>query len=318
MGGGSRQVRNGGGPVGSEVREQARHLGTVRPVIAVLAVSLAVAVIACVGLGARSARQARELTERQSTIGALEADIATAAENQAALEAEASRVTAEMAALAQRTVEADAARAASDQDLATAREAAAAADALAADAEARAEAATERAESAEQAALQATEQLAAADSPPWVGGPGPEVLWALELARTERTWRTSVAADPTSDVFDSPADPLRQAIEVDVGALREEVGVEFTVSWELESALEPVAALAVLRGTQELLAAATRVADEATVIVAADGDDVTIRLTGPDGSSSRFVDLGETLIGSGIEGVEGGIRVIGASRDVAT
>jgi pyruvate/2-oxoglutarate dehydrogenase complex dihydrolipoamide acyltransferase (E2) component len=286
-------------------------------VIAVLAVSLALAVIACVWLGARTARQGRELATTQAAVTVLEADAAAAAERQAALEAETETAKTAMADLERRALDADSARTAAEQDLTTAREAAAAAEAQAADAEARAEAADERAEAAEEAARQAAEELAAdAPGPGWTGGPGPEVLWALELARTERTWRTSVAADPTAETFDRTSDPLRQAVEVDVAALREEVGVEFTVAWELDSTLEPVAALAVLRGAQELLAAATRVTDEAVVAVGHDGDDVTIRMTAPDGPDPRFTDLGNALAGAGVDLVDGGIRILGAARDV--
>ncbi len=283
--------------------------------IPVLAVSLAVAVIACVWLGARGARSASDLRESRGRVETLEAEVATGADARVALDAKATQAAAQADTATDRADAADEARSAAEQDLSTAREAAAAAEALAADAEARAEAADTRAEEtqaemAQMAAAQADTDEGAAE---WSSGPGPEVLWGLELARTERTWRTSVAADPTADAPEASADPLRSAVDIDLVALREESGVDFELVWLLSDSLRPVASLAVLRSVQELVAAATPMADEGRVVVSVDGADVNVVMTEPDGEIGRFATVSETLAGRGLEVTPGGVRITGAA-----
>jgi hypothetical protein len=315
-------------------------------VIAVLAVSLAIAVIACVWLGARGAQAARQRDE------ALAAS-AAAQERVTALEAAAATTTAELTsarseveATTSRLQEAEAAREAADADATLRRDLADDAESRATDAEARAADAETKAHDAEARAVEAIERAAALEAelsdlratiddltsaepdqpghddetgsspetavaPHWGGGPGPDTLWSLELARTHRTWRTSVSADPTADAFDDGGDPLRTAVEIDVAAIREEAGVEIELAWQLDAPLEPMAALAVLRAAQELLAATTRVADEARLLVGCDGADVVLTVTTPTGDVGRFTELTGVVEGRGIEPVDGGVRVVG-------
>ncbi len=290
--------------------------------IPVLSVCLALAVIAAVWLGARSARLSSQLREASEKADTMDAAAQAAAEKEAILAADLAEATDAATAATQRADVAEQARTAAESDLSTAREAAAAAEASSAAAEARAEEADDRADAAETelariVARQADVETADAE---WRGGPGPEVLWALERTRTERTWRTSVAVDPTADAFDLEDDPLRHAIEIDLSALREEVGVEFALAWELDQELTSIASLAVLRSTQELIAEATRLADEATVVVALDGDDVTVTVTETDGTTGRFGDLGDGLAGRGLDVVPGrraAPRRRGAGGDVS-
>ncbi len=87
-----------------------------------------------------------------------------------------------------------------------------------------------------------------------------ETLWNLELARTERLWRNSVAIDPTSDhsPLDEADNPLRQAIEIEAAALREDVGALIDVDWQAEAVDSSARRLVVLRLAQEMLASAAR------------------------------------------------------------
>lgn len=116
-----------------------------------------------------------------------------------------------------------------------------------------------------------------------------DALWRLELARSERTWRYSVAPLPLGpSPFDDAEDPLRLAVEVEAAALREEVGAPLAVRWEASPIADPGHALLVLRLAQELLAAAAR--EGHSVVLAATGyDDVVLHLTGEDGEPSPEV-----------------------------
>ncbi len=96
-------------------------------------------------------------------------------------------------------------------------------------------------------------------SDPLAGDIDPELLWALEMTRAERTWRHSVAVDPDGpSPFPDAPDPLRFAVEVEAAALREEVGAFIQLDWRAEAVADPIRRLLVLRVANELLAAAAR------------------------------------------------------------
>ena len=104
-------------------------------------------------------------------------------------------------------------------------------------------------------------------------------LWALELARSERRWRQSVA--PGIDVpspFDDTDDALHLAVDVEAAALREEVGTRIEVEWSAPPGLSADQAMVVLRLAQELLASAAQPAETLDLRVAADGPDVVVSL----------------------------------------
>lgn len=102
------------------------------------------------------------------------------------------------------------------------------------------------------------------------GGGGKEpALWSLELRRSERTWRHSVAPVPGgTSPFAEADDPLRVAVEVEAAALREEVGAPLEVQWQAQVD-DPGDALLLLRLAQELLAAAAR--QGVTAVLRAEG-----------------------------------------------
>ncbi len=113
------------------------------------------------------------------------------------------------------------------------------------------------------------------------GGIDPELLWALEMTRSERTWRHSVAVDPDGpSPFPDAPDPLRFAVEVEAAALREEVGAFIHLRWEAEAVADPIRRLLVLRVANELLAAAAREPQPFEMVsVGADEIVLTVRST---------------------------------------
>ena len=145
---------------------------------------------------------------------------------------------------------------------ATAAEArATAAEASATEAEARATDAMARADAAEARAV----------------GVDADALWALELLRSERTWRHSVALGPdVPSVLDDATEPLQQALQIELDAAREDVGVEVELDAELPAELTAAGSLLTLRAAQELLAPAVRNGELTSIQLRADGADVLI------------------------------------------
>jgi hypothetical protein len=110
-----------------------------------------------------------------------------------------------------------------------------------------------------------------------VPGFSPAMAWELELVRSERTWRYSVAANPVEDPspFDAgDVNTLKLAIEIEALALREDVGAFIGIDWQVGVAIDPVAdparAHLTLRLAQELLASAAREMSPSTMIVRSD------------------------------------------------
>ena len=127
-----------------------------------------------------------------------------------------------------------------------------------------------------------------------------DALWALELARAERTWRHSVAAGADEpSPFEATEDPLAAAVEIEVSALREDVGVAMELDWDAPVA-DPARCLTVLRLAQELLAVAAR--EQQAVILRGRTEpngEVALHLSVPDGHPPLRVTpppLGDRLI----------------------
>ena len=110
----------------------------------------------------------------------------------------------------------------------------------------------------------------------------PQVLWALEKARTERTWRHSVAVDPTASPFREAGVALADAIQVELDAAREEVGAEVELDAELPDDLSAAGAVLTLRVVQELVADLVRRAETTTLRLRPDGDDIVITVDAVD------------------------------------
>ncbi|MEM7276342.1 MAG: hypothetical protein AAF547_24930, partial [Actinomycetota bacterium] len=120
-----------------------------------------------------------------------------------------------------------------------------------------------------------------------------EMLWDLEVARSERAWRNSVAINPVDDAspFETTVDPVRTAVEIEASALREDVGAMISVDWNADMIESPSRRLIVVRVAQELLALASRAPGAARLIVAQDDDgELTLEFETLD-ESSQVINL---------------------------
>lgn len=126
------------------------------------------------------------------------------------------------------------------------------------------------------------------------GGDGSDehyaMLWNLEVARSERLWRTSVAIDPAADhsPFDGVDDPTRKAVEIEAAALREDVGALITIDWQAPPVTSPARRLLVVRVAQELLATAARAPGATRLLVTQRPPDSADSDTVDDGGSVEF------------------------------
>ena len=146
-----------------------------------------------------------------------------------------------------------------------------------------------------------------------VDGFDPEVLWSLELRRSERTWRLSVAPSPEVPSELAEAQPsLVAALQIEVEAVREEVGTIVSLDAVIEGDLTPPATVLTLRVVQELMATVVRRAEEATVHVRLVGEDMVIVVEATD-ENAEAVPL-EPLglrVSAGVEQTENGAIVRG-------
>src|SRR5215213_3552086 len=184
-----------------------------------------------------------------------------------------------------------------ERDAATAR----ATEAEAARDEARiaVDAATTRATEAEVRATEAADR----------NGVDPQVLWALEQARSERTWRQSVAVGEGS-FLDGADDPLLAALHVELDAAREDVGAIVELDAELPAPLTPAGSVLVLRAAQELLAGAVKAAEETTLRVHVDGDDVLVTIEATDEAGAPVAIEALAIPESAdVAPAEGGVRI---------
>jgi len=107
----------------------------------------------------------------------------------------------------------------------------------------------------------------------------PTALWDLEISRSERTWRNSVALNPASvsTPFEDAEDPVRLAVEVEAAALRENVGASIVIDWQTGLIEDPSRRHLVVRLAQEILEMAARNPEASRLVVSGD-DDVNLRL----------------------------------------
>jgi hypothetical protein len=207
--------------------------------------------------------------------------------------------------LAATTAERDAATARATEAEAARDSAAAAAD----EARTAAEAAAVTAAAAETARAEAEARAAAAADR---NGVDPQVLWSLEQARSERTWRQSVAVGEGS-YLDGVDDPLLAALQVELDAAREDVGAIVELDAELPAGVTPAASVLVLRAAQELLARSMKSAEETTLRVQVDGDDVVVTIVATDEAGEPVVIEPLAIPESAdIAPAEGGVRILRA------
>jgi archaellum component FlaC len=123
--------------------------------------------------------------------------------------------------------------------------------------------------------------------------PDPTILWQLELARSERTWRYSVAMFPDdASPFADTDDALRLAVETESAALRDEVGAFLSVEWKIAPIASSGLAHLVLRVAQEMLAQAARVEEPTALVATYDSDDnIELRLVPTEDGDDPTIDL---------------------------
>ena len=166
----------------------------------------------------------------------------------------------------------------------------------------------------DEAAEQAREAKALAERATQSRGIDADVLWQLEQERSERTWRHSVAVGPTtSSVFDGVDDVLREALQVELDAAREEVGCVVDLHAEFPPNVTAAASLLALRSAQELLARAVKAADKTTLRVHTDGVDLIVTVHPVDTDDAPLpVEPLAIPPSSHIEPTEGGVRIVDA------
>ncbi len=127
-----------------------------------------------------------------------------------------------------------------------------------------------------------------------------EMLWDLEVARSERAWRNSVAINPVDDPspFESSEDPVRTAVEIEASALREDVGAMLTIDWQAPAIESAARRLMVVRVAQEMLALAARAPGAAKLVVTHGSADAA-GAPGGDSNADSNADSGDGAEGDG-------------------
>jgi len=165
-------------------------------------------------------------------------------------------------------------------------------------------------ESGQAAAAEAVER-ATATAPPVTGELDAQVLWALEKSRTERTWRHSVAVDPSGSPFSDAGAALTEALQVELDAAREDVGADIDLDAEVPEGLTAAGAVLTLRVVQELVADIVRRAETTTLRLRPDGEGdllITVDASDEDGQPVAPATLPIPPSGA-VESIPGGARI---------
>ncbi len=140
-----------------------------------------------------------------------------------------------------------------------------------------------------------------------------ESLWRLECLRSERLWRTNVSVNPMSDEspFDDSENLARLCVEVEAASLREEVGADTVIDWQLEPISDPAQAHLLVKVAGEMLSVAAKTPSvRKTLLVTADPE-VSVHLIKESAVDIDLTrdDLGADLIASAeAEGLELGVE----------
>jgi hypothetical protein len=110
--------------------------------------------------------------------------------------------------------------------------------------------------------------------------------------------------------FAGAPDPLKLAVEVEASALREEVGTQIDVAWDLQLELPDEASLLVLRLAQELLADAAARAETLELRVASEDGGVAVELRALDEEGAEVAVLLPQLSSGRVRPSEGGVWVV--------
>jgi hypothetical protein len=168
---------------------------------------------------------------------------------------------------------------------------------------------------AARAALEDAAASAASAAPPVSGELDAQLVWALERARSERTWRQSVAVGPDGSAFSTESDPLIDALQIELDAAREEVGAVVELDADVPAGVTAAGSVLALKATQELLASVVRRGETTTVRVRAEGADLVIDVESVDEDGHR-IDTGPLPIppSATVDVTPGGVRIREAVR----
>lgn len=139
----------------------------------------------------------------------------------------------------------------------------------------------------------------------------PQLMWALELVRSERTWRNSVSIGPNqSSVLIGSVNVLADVLQVEADAIREEVGTYVEVRADVPADVTAAGCLLALRMAQELLATVVRRVETSLLEVHGDGTDIVITLWSTD-EHGASIEPGTLAMptSEGIQPILGGVRV---------
>lgn len=124
--------------------------------------------------------------------------------------------------------------------------------------------------------LQAAEAQAHGASAPGAGTVG--VLWSSTLVRVEQIWRTSISLGlDEASPLDGASEPLRVALEIVIGAAREESGAIIDLHWTIGAPVPAEPALVVLALVESVVAVVAKDAGSTAVHVGSDGEHVEVR-----------------------------------------
>ncbi len=142
-------------------------------------------------------------------------------------------------------------------------------------------------------------------------GLDPELMWALELTRSERTWRHSVSIGPNqSSVLIGSVNVLADVLQVEADAIREEVGTYVEVHADVPADVTAAGCLLALRMAQELLATVVRHVETSILEVHSDGTDIVITLWSTD-EHGASIEPGTLAMptSEGVQPIHGGVRI---------
>lgn len=243
------------------------------------------AVVALAAIVALAWTRSRLTSQRRAAAAATERATQSEAQLAAANDALATALQ-EKSAAEERATAADESRAQSSEQTQRAEQRAETANRARQEAQDAADSAAEAQRAAEERAATAerrASELAAAGVESGGGGVDAGVLWSLERARSERTWRLAVAPAPDADsIFANAEDPLIKALRVELDAAREEVGAIVELDAQLPGDLTAAGSLLSLRAAQELLASVVRRAEETTLQLRTEGTDVIVTVRAVD------------------------------------
>lgn len=143
-----------------------------------------------------------------------------------------------------------------------------------------------------------------------------DVLWALEQARSERTWRFSVAPGPDArspllaTTLENLAGNLVEALRVELEAAREDVGAVVELDAEPPVGITAAGAVLALRWAQELLADVVRRSESTTLRVRSEGDDLIVVIESVDEDGIAVAPSPLVVpAADAVEAIDGGVRL---------